>query len=334
MRATLRRAILALLLLLLASGVARAQQLGPGEVEVLRDGQFIVYSDAPLTKDQARKLIDRMKAAYSFVKAEQHWTDETVLDHDLAFRVLTDEHMKARAKKAIGLTIDANTFLMAESFLEKERSEETIAHELTHIQDRRHLAKGTKVPHYLSEGRAIDEGHAFGAKIKTDLAAHESRLARTLLKVTAKDARRILTEDAYTPNTKIPSVPRMEAVGFFFIDFVRVRPGGTAVPAIEPKLAKVVEAIGKGTTLEDAWKAEFGEPLADVQAAFLDFMEKTEGKPERFKGTILEKADLKPPAATPRDPAAPKDPPKDPPKDAPKDSPADEPRPADAPEKP
>lgn len=296
MRAIFRLPAIASGLLLLV-GSAHAQEAGPGEALVTRDGQFIVYSDASLAKEKATKLIDRMKEAWSFVKKEQHWQDETVLDHDLALHVLSDEKMKERAKRANGIASGPHTFLMATSFLEKERSERTIAHELTHLQDRRHLPKGTKLPHYLLEGRAIAMGRAFGEKQKVDSKEYDDRLARRIAQVSAAEAKKMLGELAYVAEKKLDRIAPMEAIGFFFLEFVRARPGGTPREGLQPKLAHLVETVGKGSTLEDAWKAEFDETLEAAQGAFFALLEKTEGKAaERLKGTVLEKASLEPPA--------------------------------------
>jgi len=278
------RSTLAFAFLLLAPTAALAQKT---EREVFREGSFVVVSDMDMAPEKAKAIVARVKAAYDFDSERLEWTDKEVLAREIRVRAVSDARMKEVNKKAKGLSIGKDELVIAASFLDEERSSRTLAHELTHLQDRRHLdAKGAKLPHWFNEAHAISLGRAYETKLGILDAKYDSEIARVASDVSPAEAKRILEDDAYTVEKKLPSVFRMEAVGFFFLEFLRVK---LQVDGVEARLAKVVARVGKGATLEDAFAAEVGKKLADVRTAFYEFLDKTKGA-ERLEGTALAKA--------------------------------------------
>jgi hypothetical protein len=262
-----------LVLALVLPRLALAQKAGQGESEVVHEGAFVVFSDlAELDKDRARSVVERVKAAYAFVAAEQGWSDDPVLAHDVGIRVVSDVRMKEISEKAKGVTLDKNTFAVAASLLDEERSARTIAHELTHLEDRRHLdGKDRRLPHWFKEGRAVAMGRAYEKKLGISDRRYDDSIARIGSNMTSSEAKRILEDEAFIAEKKMASVPRMEALGFIFLEFVRTH---DRVANFEPKLAKVVVAVGRGATLEEAFASELKVKLEEARAAFYGHLER------------------------------------------------------------
>jgi len=97
------RLLHAIFVVVLLASPALGQKAGPGEKEIAREGPFIIYSDLDLPADKAKKVLERVKAAYDFVGAEQGWAKDAQLAHDLGVRVVSDERMKSIASKAKGV---------------------------------------------------------------------------------------------------------------------------------------------------------------------------------------------------------------------------------------
>lgn len=293
------RAVLAFALfaLVLPARTAQAQTALAGETEIARSGHIIVFAEnEKLAPEKAKKLLERIQAANDWVRSELHWTTTDVLDHDLAVHVLTDAHMKEQHKGAVGVAVGKHQFLIGESFLEKEASERTLAHELTHLQDHRHLVqKGAKLPHYLTEGRAIAMGLGWCGKLGVSTSRYEVAVVKVLAKTTAESARKILRDDPEKPEKLMDTAFKreMEALGFLFVEFVRTKLAEKGVADVEVRLGRVIEAVGQGAKLTEAFEKEIGSSLEAAQDRFLEHVGATEGKtPERFKGTLLEKAAL------------------------------------------
>jgi hypothetical protein len=258
----------------------------PGEREVLGDGRFSVLSDADLPDDKARRLVARLKEASAFVEKELRWQDPRRGAEPIELHVLKSAHMKELYKNALGIASGRHSVIMADDFLDEERSERTLAHELTHVQDRQHL-QGGRLPHYVLEGRAIVVARAFGKSLEIEPAVYDERLARAVARVTAADARKMLRDEAYLSEARMEHVGSMEAVGFFFLEVARVRLEAR-LGNMEARLSRIVDMVGDGTSFEAAWSLEMEETLATTQSAFLTHMQRTEGDPAaRFRDSAL-----------------------------------------------
>lgn len=275
---------LALLIILLAPATAFAQK---AETEVLHDGSFVVSTDVELAPEKAKAVLDRVKAAWEYVSSELDWKEKDVLARDVKLHVLDDASMKTRfGAKVKGHASGKDDFFVARTFLDEERSARTLAHELTHLQDRRHLeTKGARLPHWLTEGRAVTVGRGYEAKLGISDKKYGDDIARVASDVSPAEAKRILEDDAYVAEKKMPSIFRMEAAGFFFLEFVRVK---LQVEDLEKKLGRVVARVGKGATLEDAFEAEVGTKLSSARSAFYEYLEDVKG-PKRLEWPAVQR---------------------------------------------
>jgi hypothetical protein len=263
----------------------------PSEVPVLREGGVVVFSDAELSPERARRLAARAREADSFVRSQLGWSPSVPRDRVLELHVLRDETMRHRYGTALGITSGSQSVVLADGFLDEERSERTLAHELTHVQDRALLRGGARVPQFILEGRAMASGREFGKLLAIEPERYDEKLARTLASVKASEAKKFIYDEAYLPEARTERVATMEAVGFFFVELTRVRAGWPDVTAIQSRLSRVVETVGVGARLEDAWFGVFRSALRDDEAAFVDWLARTEGDaPARFRGTALEGA--------------------------------------------
>jgi hypothetical protein len=273
------------LLPFLVLAIASAALAQPAETEVLRDGSFVVLSDFDLPRDKAKEILGRVKAAYAFVTDDLKWEDKEVLARDVRVRVLSDRRMK-EITKGKGLAIGKDEFAVAASFLQAERSERTLAHELSHLQDRRHLpTKGAKLPHWFNEGKAIEVGRAYETKLAIVDPKGDSGVASVISTISVAEAKKILEEEAYVSEKKMASVHRMEALGFFFLDLVRAT---GAIEDLDARLARVVTRVGKGATFDDAFAAEVGKTLPEELGVLYQRLESSQGA-ARFEGTTLQR---------------------------------------------
>jgi hypothetical protein len=198
-------------------------------------------------------------------------------------RVVSDARMKEIAPRAKGVAIGKHTIVVTASFLEEERSARTLAHECTHLQDRRHLeAKGARLPHWFTEGRAVAMGRAYTAELSLTDKKYDDSIARVASTMTVAEAKKILVDEAYLAEKKMASVFRMEALGFFFLEWIR---GHLQARDFDVRLARIVTRVGAGAKLEDACAAELGRGLAALEKAFFDHLERTKGTTARLAGT-------------------------------------------------
>src|SRR5581483_7001616 len=189
----MRSRSIALVALLLIARPAFAQKAGEGEKEIARVGSHVVFSDFALDKERAEAILDRVRMAYDFVAKEQRWAGDAALGHGVGVHVLSAERMKTISKTAKGVARGRDNFMITATFLDEERSDRTLAHELTHLQDRRHLvAKGARLPHWWDEGRAIAMGLAYEEKLRIKDPRYLDGIAKVASSVTVAEARKIL----------------------------------------------------------------------------------------------------------------------------------------------
>lgn len=179
----------------------------------------------------------------------------------------------------LGYAQGTSLFVVKDSYLDDKLSEGTLAHELTHIQDGRQL-KGGKIPSFISEGRALTNGHNYRISLGQKDSNYDLQMARSAMKFTAADADEILDE-FHGRGWK------MEAMGTFLVEYMRTRWGGAGVPDVHPRLASMIERISRGVDAEAAFAQEFGKPFSGLQASFEGFLDATAKDPaERLRGTI------------------------------------------------
>jgi hypothetical protein len=284
-------AVLPALLLFLAAPLLADEEPLPKGFRVAFAGErfrVIVPEDMPLAPTLAADYARRAEAAYAFARAMLGWQDDTPLAATVTVEVLAGPvapHVRGRREGPDRIEIAA-------AHLDEPGSATTLAHELTHIQDRR--ARGTyHVPAFLVEGRAVAVGGAYRVACGVDDRKYVQSVARRLARVTAADARHAFD---WRPHAKAPEISGFaaEALGDLFLEFLRTRFLSGSPDALV-KTTRIVEHVGRGGSFEKAFAREFGAPYAEAQSAFVDWVEKTEGRPEeRLRGTRY--ADLAAPA--------------------------------------
>jgi hypothetical protein len=244
------------------------------------DGFISVRSNGDLDVAKARKLAARVREAYDFVIEVQQWRTLEPL------RAPLQVHVKIDMKAGLLGSSTRDVFTIGLSYLDNPLSLGTLAHELTHCQDDRQLAK-RHIPHYLMEGRALLVGRAYREKVGQGPGAYDRNMKKRVVEFTADDAREVLAE---LPGEKEPEpgplLARLEFMGCFFMEFMRTRLRG-GLSDIQPRTARVVEDVGQGLSYEDAFRKEVGVSLAEARKAFVADVAGTEGHPKaRLKGTI------------------------------------------------
>ncbi len=81
----------------------------------------------------------------------------------------------------------------------------------------------------------------------------------------------------------------MEAMGVFFVEYLRVRHGGRGIPDAFARMGRVFDLGAGGETYESAFKRAYGASVDQVISEITDFIAQTESDPaERLKGTYYE----------------------------------------------
>lgn len=263
--------------------------------EVFADDQVQVVADAPVSKSQAKALAARVERAYRSDQRALHWHTRAPLKAPLTVAVLSPAaftRFTGDASGAIaGVTTGPNLFVVPSRVLGRPSvdDEDTLAHELVHVQDFREAGAGIeKVPTYLVEGRAYLLGDGY-AKRDTP---HNKDVARTLGRISAQQADAVL--EHFTDARDEQQDPRVvylgEITGALFVEFLRTRLGGRGRADAMARLSAVTEAVGHGSPYRAAFAAKFGVSLEHARAQFTQYLEKTDGDPaERLRGTLYGK---------------------------------------------
>ncbi|MBF5041365.1 hypothetical protein FGE12_03125 [Aggregicoccus sp. 17bor-14] len=265
---------------------------------VYEDGQVNVVSDEPLSSAQARALAQRIEAAYAYDAAEQRWRDGGPLHTPLTVAVLSAQAFARVTGDAsgstAGVTAGPNLFVVPDSVLGRRQpqAEDTIAHELSHVQDFREAGpRLASVPIYLQEGKAYLLGDRYPQKEGLGN-PHVAYVAQQLGALTARDAAAVMTHFR-EPQDETPGAFGFigEVTGSLYVEFLRTRLGGTGFPDALERVADTVAAVGRGVSYEQAFVQRFGLPPADAERAFVRYIGETEGRPdERLRGTVYASA--------------------------------------------
>jgi hypothetical protein len=265
-------------------------------VQVYRDDFVRIVSDKDVSQAQARSLADRIEKAWQFDSRNQHWEDQKRLDRPLTVAVLSREAFGDLTGDFTGSTAGVTTgpdlFAVPETVLGRQQAqdENTIAHELGHVQDLREAGKQIdQIPIYLQEGKEylLGEEYPLAEGMKNP---HLQYVADALARLKGTDASWLLSHFRTVQDEGRPGNVGFfgEVTGALFVEFLRVHLGaGDAVD----KLADVVEAVGHGEEFPTAFRKRFGMELSDAEKAFVQFIGKTEGNPaERLAGTLFDPA--------------------------------------------
>ncbi len=81
----------------------------------------------------------------------------------------------------------------------------------------------------------------------------------------------------------------MEAMGIFFVEYLRVRHHGHGIADAVPRMGQVFERVGRGETYEAAFEAVYGASVDKVMKEIIAFLDRTASDPaERLRGTVYE----------------------------------------------
>jgi hypothetical protein len=234
-----------------------------------------VWSDHEIDQRRCQWIAGRVRKAYSFDSQQERWSDPKVLyQSPLRIRVVS-----SMQSKILGYAQGKDVFVVRDNFLDDKLSEGTLAHELTHIQDARQL-KGGKIPSFISEGRALTNGHNYRRSLGQQSSTYDYQMARSAMRFTGDDANEIL-EKFHDKGWD------MEAMGVFLVEYMRTKWNGTGVANVHPRLSKMIERISTGIDAETAFAQEFGKPFSALQASFTKYLNQTQAEPAvRLQGTI------------------------------------------------
>jgi hypothetical protein len=280
----MRRALALLVLpLLLAAAVAGEPR------EVHRDDFLRVeVEQATVGSDTVAKLVSESRAAWAFIRARNAWRDDAALRAPLSIELLTPDELKARKhEKALGVAIGRDRILVR---LRPglDFSPGTLAHEFTHMQDHRLLASvKPRLPDYLAEGRAILAGLAWRRERGLGLTSYDETMARRIGRATPDQVKLVLESTKKDPAR--PTGFLMESIGAEFVEFLRTGLGPEGAPDAEGRLARVIEDLAAGRSVDDAFGERFPISLATARARLLAHVASTAHHPTaRLHGTVWE----------------------------------------------
>lgn len=245
-----------------------------------------VWSDHAVDQARCKMIADRVRNAYMFVSKQEAWSNQDLLfKNPLKIRVV-----QGFKSNILGFARGPNLFVVRDEYLDDPLSEGTLAHELTHIQDARQLQGKGKLPSFLAEGRALTNGHNYRISLGQEQNQYDRSMANSAMRFTAEDASERL-------NLAHDEGWDMEAIGTFFVEYMRTRWNG-GVADIHPRTSRVVEKIAAGMDYKLAFEKEFATPIDAAIKSFMTYLDKTAEAPQtRLINTIWE--DILPSKAAP-----------------------------------
>ncbi len=110
------------------------------ELQYVSPDKFLgIWSDHKTNEDKCKSIAKRTLDAYQFDNRQESWTNQNILWNP----PLRMEVLNSMKKDDYGVAVGKGVFMIANSYLDDSLSEGTLAHELTHIQDRRQLDGGS-----------------------------------------------------------------------------------------------------------------------------------------------------------------------------------------------
>lgn len=249
----------------------------------------IVSPDAlNVSVDQCRAVARQTMAAWRFDADRMRWTNPADMEAPLTLRLLSADRMKTEHAGLLGFAHGRDLFVVSTAVLDDPFANGTLAHELAHIQAKRALGKLAErhlVPRYFLEGHGNIMGRAYRDYLGVSKHDYDARKARQILRFTAQEARTILTDNSYGATDK-KDMDKMESMGIFFVEYMRVRHDRRGTPDTVTRMGRVFELVGSGETYESAFQEQFGASVGQVVSEIVAFIRRTESDPaERLKGT-------------------------------------------------
>jgi hypothetical protein len=255
--------------------------------EDFHDAQVRVVSDRPLPREQAKALATRVERAWQADLEKHQWNDERPLHKQLTVAVLSRDAFERftgdETGSIAGVTTGPDVFVMPERVLRgvSVDDQDTIAHELAHVQDFRMAGDAmAQVPTWLEEGKASVIGDAFGRSSR-----HLHDAARTMAGFSADDVAYLLQNFRGPDAENQPPnfVYAGEVMGALFVEYLGAHVKRDAVL----RISDAIEAAGNGVEFGAAFRAALGLSLGEAQRRFVEFIRETEGDPNRrLAGTL------------------------------------------------
>lgn len=244
-----------------------------------------------ITVGQCRAVVRQTMAAWTFDANQMRWADLREMEKPLTLRLLSLDRMKQEHPGLLGFARGRDLFVVSTAVLGDSFANGTLAHELAHIQAKRALGRFSEAhlaPRYFIEGHGNILGRAYRDRLGVAKHDYDIRKARQIERFTADEARTILTDDSYGA-TDTAEMDRMEAMGIFFVEYLRVRRYPAGAPNVFAGMARVFESIGRGRTYDGAFREQFGTSVEQVVSEIVALVRRTASNPAaRLKGTLYE----------------------------------------------
>lgn len=262
--------------------------------EVYSDDQVQIVSDEKVSAAKAKSLANRIEKAWDFDESRQHWADPTPLQKPLTVAVLSNDAFGKLTGDTTGATAGVTTgpdlFAVPDRVLGRRNAqdENTIAHELGHIQDIRECGERIEdVPIYLQEGKEylLGECYPLEEKMKNP---HITYVGDALKRLTGKDADWLMKHFRHAADEQASGNVGFfgEVTGALFVEFLRVRLNH---PDAVAQVAGVISDVGKGKSYDAAFRSHFGLSPKEAEKQFVDFIARTDGNPvARLEGTLFD----------------------------------------------
>lgn len=265
---------------------------------IYQDEHVHVVSDQPIDPAKGKLLSERIETAYKWDQKQQHWANKDVLNSPLTVAVLSRPMFSAltgdMTGSVAGVTTGPNLFVMPDAVMDRKSAmdDQTIAHELGHVQDFREGGERLKeVPIYLQEGKeyVLGEKYPLSEHLPNP---HIQYVAKTLGEITGRDAQRVMdhfrvaADEANSGNFGFMG----ETTGALFVEYLRTRLGGKGVADAVPRVAQTITQVGNGASYDEAFTRQFGVSPKTAERDFVTFIAATEGNPQaRLGGTLFGK---------------------------------------------
>ncbi len=258
-----------------------------GMYVAFEDAQVRVESEQPVSRAQAKALAARVERAWVADNKTQRWEDQKVLREKLTVAVLSPQSFAEftfdTTGSIAGVTTGPDVIVVPDRLLRgtSRDDENTIAHELAHVQSFREAGDAmSSLPIYLEEGKATVIGDAWSYDRQ-----HLQQSARTMASFSGDDVAWLLRNFRNASAERRPAsfVYAGEVMGALFVEYLATHVKKDAVI----RLCDAVEAAGDGKRFTDAFKKSFGISLSEAERRFIEFVRETEGDPQRrLAGTL------------------------------------------------
>jgi hypothetical protein len=241
-------------------------------------------SDLPLTPVQTGSLATEVERAFQFDLDAQQFDDDDASRGQMEVRFLSEAQFRQTFRTLTGLDAedtlafvpDAQTIIVRESVLQQPAPvvNELLAHELVHLQDRRHGWQARReIPEYFFEGKAYLMGFLYSLHLGEPNEGIE--LSRDFVTDLLDGP---WAKEALTAGTDY-------RIGTVFLEYLRVH----HAPDLMKRLGEIMDEVGEGKTYDDAFTEQLGMTPTEAIAAFVRFLDATQGQgAQRVAGTLWE----------------------------------------------